>query len=74
MNCGSQAALEPPKRKRKQATILLEKEREKKGKMEEARIKYQSRTFILHTHWHLTKVLEWHNLSETSFFISQHRW
>jgi hypothetical protein len=33
--------------------------------MDEARIKYQSRTFILHTHLHLTKVLGWHNLSET---------
>jgi hypothetical protein len=42
--------------------------------MEEARIKYQSRTLILHMHLHLTKVLGWHNLSETSFLISQHRW
>jgi hypothetical protein len=37
MNCGSQAALHPPERKRKHVTTLLSKKRERKREGEDGR-------------------------------------
>jgi hypothetical protein len=47
----------PLREKESKQLSCLKKKREKRGKVEEARIKYQSRTFILHTHLHFTKSL-----------------
>jgi hypothetical protein len=74
IKCGSQVDLHPPERKRKWVRNHLARVKKERGTMKEARVQHHSRTFSLHTHLHLTKVYGWHDLSETSCLILQHRW
>ena len=74
IKCGSQTALHPPEKKwkMKEWEVLLEQKKRERWKKLES--KYHSRTFIIYSHSHLTKVHGWHDLPETSYLISQYIW